>query len=120
MLSHPILLVEDDLLQREPLALLLQLEGYTVTSAGDGYEALAILHAGFAPCVIILDLMMPGMDGAEFRSAQLGDARIANIPVILYSAGDDLSRIANQFGMVGYVVKPGNLDALLSLIAAHC
>ena len=117
--SHSILLVEDDEYQREPLAILFRLEGYVVVAAASADEGLALLDGGFAPCVIVLDLAMPGMSGEQFREAQLLDPALSHIPVILYSGGDDLAHVARSLGVAAHASKP-DADRLLALVAAHC
>lgn len=116
----PVLLIEDDAYQREPLALLFELKGYDVVASGSVPEAWELLNGGLRPRVIVLDLMMPGMDGIAFRRAQLLDPVVSAIPVILYSGGVDLDLIAKNLDVVGHVAKPGNFDRLLGLVATHC
>src|SRR5512140_1028000 len=72
-----ILLVEDDPDGRACMSALLELEGYTVVTAVDGAEALERLRNGLQPGLIVLDLMMPGMDGFQFRREQLQDPRLS-------------------------------------------
>src|SRR5258707_15538086 len=83
-----ILVVEDDAMTRESIVDLLGEAGYSVTEATNGAEALEKLRQGPAPCVILLDLMMPVMSGQEFRREQLTDPALAAIPGIVVSAGD--------------------------------
>jgi len=80
--------VDDDRDNRELLVELLTGEGYLVSSAGDGRLALAEARA-LRPDVILLDLMMPVMNGWEFRDAQLRDPRLASVPVVIVSAFED-------------------------------
>ena len=80
-----ILVVDDNPDLRDGLRLALSEEGYTVETAINGRDALSRLYAGLKPCLIIMDLMMPVMNGFEFREAQLADARLADIPLIAYS-----------------------------------
>jgi CheY-like chemotaxis protein len=91
--SERILLVEDDPDVRYSVTLVLQNEGYDVATAGDGREALEVLRRA-APALILLDLMMPVMDGFEFRVRQMQDPELARIPVIIFSGGSDLERKA--------------------------
>src|SRR5262245_7048564 len=84
-----LLLVEDDVSIRSALAEMLGDEGFTVTTAENGRAALDQLRQGPAPDVIVLDLMMPEMDGWEFRVAQRADPLLAGIPLLAMSA--DLS-----------------------------
>src|SRR4030095_10174329 len=89
-LSHRILLGEDHGDEREATTCGFELGGAKVTPAGDGGEALDALRNGPRPCVIVLDLDMPGMDGREFRRRQLLWPQMASIPVILVSGHSDL------------------------------
>ena len=77
-----VLIVDDDRDIRETLGELLVDEGFAVEAAWNGETALARLEAGFRPDVIVLDLMMPGMDGLAFRAAQRSHNALAAIPVI--------------------------------------
>src|SRR6266478_285957 len=79
----PVLVVEDDEGLREMMAQLLTLEGFQTASVANGQEALAYLHARSRPEVILLDLMMPVIDGWEFRRHQQADPALAGVPVIV-------------------------------------
>jgi CheY-like chemotaxis protein len=125
MLSAPprpqhILVVEDDLATREALALLLAAEGYQVTTAPDGLAALHQLRNGNRPALIVLDLMMPVMDGWQFRSAQRSDPELADIPVMVCSAGGRVSQRAASLEAVAYFDKPVEPAELLSTIHRRC
>jgi len=112
-----ILLVEDDFAIRETIAEVLIAEGFEVTCAANGADALIRLdETPYRPDVILLDLMMPVMDGWEFRLAQRRDPRIAAIPVIVLSAGAGMeSRLAN-LAASAFLPKPFELDHLLSTV----
>jgi CheY-like chemotaxis protein len=84
--AREVLVVEDDFGTREALADLLQDRGYSVISVADGREALNYLRDASAPGIIILDLMMPVMDGWEFLEHQSHDPALLDIPVIVVSA----------------------------------
>ena len=112
-----VLVVDDDADIRETLSLILEDEGYDVQSAADGAAALAVLRSGPAPDVILLDLMMPVMNGWQFRDAQLKDLAFASVPVVVLSADSSLRDKASYFGGV-YLSKPVNIDSLLTTIAA--
>jgi len=86
--ARRVLVVDDDRDIRDLLVELLSTEGYHVSSAGDGKQALAEAHARH-PDVILLDLMMPVMNGWEFRDAQLKDPDLASVPVVIVSAFED-------------------------------
>src|SRR5881394_840605 len=101
----PVLIVEDDGDLPEMMAQLLTLEGYTAVAVANGREALDYLHDGHdRPDVILLDLMMPVMDGWEFRRAMKADPDLADLPVIVLSALDPSS--ARGVDSVAYLKKP--------------
>src|SRR3954462_7421991 len=81
-----ILVVDDDPDIRDSLREVLEDEGYSVACVGNGREALEYLHRGPRPRVILLDLMMPVMDGWQFRREQKRDPAIADIPLIVITA----------------------------------
>ena len=113
----PVLIVDDDDDLRSTLADLLAAEGYKVAAFGDARSALAALEDGQRPFLILLDLMMPGMSGWEFRAAQLERAALASIPVVLVTAA---TRMLNHDGhaLSGLEIlrKPFDLDVLLALV----
>ncbi|MDB4970198.1 MAG: two-component response regulator [Myxococcales bacterium] len=108
-----ILIVEDDEGVQESLATLLRMEGYDVETVSDGSAALRRLSDEPPPNLILLDLIMPHMDGVEFRSRQLADSRIANIPVIIVSACAEARGTAERLGAVDFLLKPMSFEALL-------
>lgn len=110
-----ILLVEDDAQIREAITDLLEDEGYEVDKCVDALEALQMLESGHVPDVILLDLMMPRMDGWEFRVRQLRDPRLARIPVIALSA--DSSAKARAMDVDAYLQKPVSDQALLNTVS---
>lgn len=114
--SRRILLVEDDFSIRETIAEVLEDEGFRVTCAANGAEALARLAAGDAPALILLDLMMPVMDGSEFRRLQRDDPRLADIPVVVLSAGHAADQRAASLGADGFLQKPFEVDSLLETV----
>src|SRR5678816_4594642 len=87
--SCPVLLIDDDVDSVQAFVLFLHYHGIDAVTAADGEAALQLLRSGLVPCVIILDLMMPGKDGFAFRSEQLRDGALARIPVIVCSAAYD-------------------------------
>jgi len=116
---HAILIVEDDPDIREDLAELLRDEGYTVSTAGNGAEALTVLREGFSPCVVLLDLMMPTMNGWDFRSAMLREKKLASIPVVVLSGVADADDQAAQMKL-DYLAKPIDVDRLLHTLESYC
>jgi CheY-like chemotaxis protein len=110
-----VLVIDDDEVIRGFLCEALEDDGYDVRAAADGREALGLLRA-WRPDLILLDLMMPVMDGWAFREAQRGEPSLADIPVIVLSAVRDLSARATALGAAALVAKPFDLDALLHTI----
>lgn len=113
----PILVVEDNQEVRELEVALLETEGYEVTSASNGKEALDLLSSIKKPCVVLLDLMMPVMNGRQFLSAIKEDTALSPIPVVIVSAVSDRSDTA---GAVGFVPKPIKIDELLDNVSRFC
>lgn len=116
-----VLLIDDEDDIRDSVAELLRFEGYEVQTAADGGDALRFLATtALLPCVIVLDLMMPDVDGAAFRARQLADPRLASIPVVIMSAAEDVRGAAAALGVRDYLVKPVELTALVERIARYC
>jgi CheY-like chemotaxis protein len=109
-----VLVVDDETDIRAAVSELLAEEGYQVLDAANGEEALQKARA-FHPDVVLLDLMMPGMNGWEFRAQQKGDPELAQIPVIVLSA---LGRVQG-LDAAGYLQKPFELDDLLTAVRDH-
>lgn len=118
-MSPSILVIEDDNAIGNTLRVLLESEGYVVEIARNGQEALDFLMAcSVLPSLILLDLVMPLMDGFEFRQHQERDARIATIPVVVMTAASgpiDCLRI----GAAGFVRKPTGLEEVLEAVSLH-
>ena len=117
----PVLVVEDDSDIRFGLAVVLEDEGYQVITAADGREALDVLRTGpVPPCLILLDLMMPRMDGWQFRTEQRRDPALASVPVVILSAAGDLAAHTANLGAAAVLQKPINISEMLGLIQHHC
>jgi len=116
--SRPVLLIDDNADVRQSMQTLLELEGYTVVAAEEGDEALTKLRAGLDPCVILLDMLMPGKDGLQFRAEQLADAQFATIPTIAYSAHPGLESKAVLLGLP-FIKKPDLPGSVLDVIARY-
>jgi CheY-like chemotaxis protein len=119
MASHPLLLVEDDQDTRDAIQCLLETEGLDVVTAANGRDALAQLDAGLEPCLIVLDLYMPVMDGFGFRRMQLTRAEWARVPVLLYSNGHEARRAARELGIEMHLAK-FDLGELAEVAVEHC
>lgn len=119
-MNNWILLVEDDKDIQASLLDLLEMEGYAVRAAYDGRQALDLLQdSQNLPSLILLDLMMRGMGGKEFREKQLQDPRFANIPVVIMSAdGEPTNHVADP-GLSGYLRKPADVSDILETVARH-
>jgi CheY-like chemotaxis protein len=111
-----ILIVEDDRDIREAITELLEGEGYTIWTAGDGDKALAVL-AKQLPDLILLDLMMPNKDGFEFRREQMSDPRIAGIPVVIMTADSNIENKKANMLANDFIKKPLEIDAALATIS---
>lgn len=118
--AQTVLIVDDDEAIRGLLVELLRLAGYSTATAVDGEDALCYLRANPLPAVILLDLMMPRMDGWEFRREQRTDSRLAGIPVIVTSAVSRDEQVANSIRAVAYLDKPFNSKLLLQLVGLFC
>lgn len=110
-----ILVVDDELDIRESLQELFEDAGYQVATAADGAEALALMSTGDAPCVVILDLIMPGVNGNEVYSVMQSDDRLSDVPVIV--ATSDPSRAPRD---VQVMRKPIDTRRLLDVVRQHC
>jgi len=111
------LIVDDDVHIRESLSEYLRGEGFDVLAAGHGLEALEVARRGPRPDVIVLDLLMPVMDGWDFRAAQLASPDLADIPVVVISAaGFTAATVLGQLPVSAYLTKPVNLDSLVAAI----
>jgi CheY-like chemotaxis protein len=115
-----ILVVEDDADILNALILVLEDAGYTVAGAADGRQALDYLRGNLPPRLILLDLMMPVMDGWQFRREQEQDPALASIPVLVISAGGLTAQKAAALGAAGFLQKPVEVEALLDAIRRHC
>lgn len=113
-----ILVVEDDRDIREALRQALEVEGYTVSVAENGVVGLALLALAPRPCLVLLDLMMPVMNGLEFLRELRQDEVLATIPVVMVTAYGELA--AEARGAVGLVKKPIDLDVLLEFVMQYC
>ena len=114
-----VMVVDDDIDIRETISDLLELRGFHVIGAGDGADAMAQLKRGARPNVILLDLMMPGLSGEEFRSQQLADAAIAEIPVVLLSGARGVDNAAERMH-VASLPKPVELSELMETVGRFC
>jgi CheY-like chemotaxis protein len=113
---HGVLLVEDDQDIRETVQMILEDEGYLVYTAANGLEALKVLKSVGHPCLILLDLMMPVMNGWQFLEERKKDNLVAGLPVVVVSAVADESQSDHS---VKFLRKPPDIDALLRVVGQY-
>jgi CheY-like chemotaxis protein len=119
--DHAVLLVDDDVASREALTAVLEACGCVVCEAADGQEALAQLAEGYRPCAIFLDLMMPRLDGWQFREMQRRDPELARLPVALLSAATNLRQHQERLAADAAFAKPvTDLDDVIAFVEDHC
>jgi CheY-like chemotaxis protein len=118
--SHPVLVVEDDADIRDAMVGILEAEGYAVCAAVHGADALAQLKAGSRPCIILLDLMMPVMDGWAFCEEREKDPELAAIPILVLSAVARHDPRNARVRALDHLPKPLNIDKLLAAVERYC
>lgn len=120
LVQRRIFVVEDEPDLRATLAELLSLHGYDVACAANGVEALQLLRRGPVPNLIVLDLMMPVMDGWQFRAELDKYPVLAKIPVLLLSAHHELMSQADGLHVVGALTKPVALTSVIRAVRTLC
>ena len=113
-----ILIVDDDPDILGLLESILASHGYEVTGAASGSSALTLLRGGLSPCLILVDLEMPLMSGAELEKELAGDAALKDIPIVVTSASrEHLDRLHRS---IQKVEKPFSLPRLIEIVREHC
>jgi CheY-like chemotaxis protein len=114
-----VLVVDDDRAIRRSLCAVLVDEGYAVAQAANGQEALGLLRRGLRPRVMLLDLMMPVMDGMALLRALGGEPELAGIPILVITAGGEGEHpaVGAAAAVRGWLRKPVDLDQLLETVA---
>ena len=113
-----ILVVEDDVALRSSLRALLEAESYEVVESGDGVEALAKLRSGARPALILLDLMMPRMDGWAFLEEVRVFPALRQVPIVVVSAYGSADGVRSA-GATDYLKKPFDAQMLFGVIGRH-
>ena len=113
-----VLIVEDDTDVREMMQLMIGSAGFDTVGACNGRQALERMREEL-PCMVLLDLQMPIMDGFEFRRRQLADPRLADVPVVCITAHYDPAAMAANLG-VPCLAKPPDFDTVVGAVAATC
>ena len=117
MSKKTILIVEDNVSIREEIVELLEEEGYLAKGIENGQEAMKYLKTtNTLPTLILLDLMMPIMNGWQFRIEQEQDLRLSKIPVIVVTADGHAEQKAAKMNATGWLKKPIDIDTLLKTI----
>lgn len=115
-MAHTVLVVEDERELREMMCDALELNGYTVIAAEHGRDALEKLTAIDNLCLVILDLVMPVMDGWEFVSKMRAQSELATVPVVVYTSAVGQA----PSGVTRVIQKPMMFDRLLSVVRDYC
>ena len=117
--SDPVLIIDDHFDTRSMLVELLELEGFSVLSAGSGREALAVVRE-VRPCLVLLDLGLPDIAGIELVLRLRAEPDMASTPIYAFSGFTYLRDAALAAGLDGFLVKPVSGDDLRELVAHHC
>ena len=115
-----VLIVEDDRAVREAAVALFEVDGLRVAEAEHGAEALAALDEGLRPKVIVLDMMMPMVDGEKFLKVRRLEPEIASIPVVILSALQKIPRDLSESNVVAILSKPVDPGRFLRVVRQHC
>jgi two-component system chemotaxis response regulator CheY len=116
-----VLVVDDDPDALDAITAILEDAGYDALRAGNGREALGQLGDREGHCdLILLDLLMPVMNGWDFRRKQRETPAFSDIPVLLMSAGAHMAAVSDELNAAGYVTKPVDISDLLAVVRQHC
>ena len=115
-----VLIVDDDPAFLRAVQEVVEQEGLRTLTARDGAEAFRVLESGETPCLILLDLRMPGMNGREFRERQILDPRWAGIPVVGFSGASNGPNEATLLALSSFLRKPVHLHQLLETVEHYC
>jgi CheY-like chemotaxis protein len=118
--AHRVLVVDDNDDVREAFVALLLMHGYLASGASSGTRALEELRQGLRPCVVLLDLRMPEMDGWTVWARMHAEPTLASIPVVMVSGDPEQSRRAEALGMRNFIRKPVDADKLVATVARYC
>jgi CheY-like chemotaxis protein len=115
-----VLLVEDDVTLRKSLAALVEAEGHEALSAGNGFEAVELLRHGPTPTLILLDLMMPVMNGWAFLKYRNEHPVLSEVPVVVTTAWSEVPGEAEVIGVQGYLRKPLAPREVGEIVRKYC
>jgi len=114
--AHTVLIVEDEEDLRELMQTALESRGYAVVTAEEGQDALSKLEHIERPCLVLLDLLMPGMNGWEFYTKMRELPNLVSVPVIVHSSASDRA----PAGVTQVIQKPITFDRLLAVVSKYC
>ena len=115
----PIMLVDDDTDALEMMCILLESAGFAVHPIEDGHRALHHLRHGARPSVILLDMMMPVMNGWQFRDEMRRHPELADIPVVVLTGDGRAEQKAREIEADGYLKKPVDLEDLVAAVQRY-
>lgn len=115
-MKHTVLLVEDESDLREMIQEALELSGYAVVAVGDGQAALDAIPSIERICLVVLDLLMPGMNGWDFCEHARKRPELASVPIVIHSSATNVV----PEGVAAVVRKPVKLAQLLSIVGEYC
>jgi len=118
----PVLVVEDNDDARQFVTVCLEHGGYHVAGAINGQDALDKIDAGLRPCLILLDMMMPVMDGATFagRLGAMADNSLASTPIVLLTGVHDVDSAQRRAHALDVIRKPIEIDEVIDIVGTHC
>ena len=117
--AHSVLVVDDSDDIRDALVMALTKTGFAVVAAGSGYEALDTFQTGFRPCVVLLDVCMPQMDGWEFMQRQRSDWRLCTVPTIVMTGVASHDPRCLEMPIVRFLQKPYSGEQVLAAVSAE-
>ena len=115
-MSHTVLVVEDEEDLREMMRDALELSGYAVVTADDGQDALDKLGHIESLCLIILDLLMPVMNGWDFLTAMRKRSELMAVPIVIHSSAPGPA----PPGVARVIQKPVQFESLLTIVREYC
>ena len=118
--THRVLLVDDFDDTREAIGYILQRAGFDVVTAWGGEDALRLFREGYRPCVALLDLRMPGVNGWQLWDKMRADPELAKITVIIVSGDIAQRERARAVGIREFLSKPVDFDELITTVHRHC
>lgn len=119
-MSRVVLIVDDESDIRESLATVLNLSGFETATAANGRDALAYLHSHEPPCLIVLDLRMPIMNGVAFYEAVQSEPALFDIPVVVCSADSEIQGWPVFESVRAFLKKPADPHEVLCIARGHC